>query len=145
MGFHLSRLVALAALLRASYAFSVTANTDGNALASAIFGNGISVISASFNGASDSSGTFTDGPFGMGDAAILTSGAAVGALPNGDHYVNNGAAGSATYCGGLSNNAAILTADVMLIPGFGGMRFEVVMASEESGLVLLATKCFTVN
>ncbi|TVY78876.1 hypothetical protein Focb16_v009126 [Fusarium oxysporum f. sp. cubense] len=133
MGFHLSRLVALAALLRASYAFSVTANTDGNALASAIFGNGISVISASFTGASDSSGTFTDGPFGMGDAAILTSGAAVGALPNGDHYVNNGAAGSATYCGGLSNNAAILTADVMLIPGFGGMRFEVVMASEESG------------
>ncbi|KAG7436390.1 hypothetical protein Forpi1262_v002784 [Fusarium oxysporum f. sp. raphani] len=133
MGFHLSRLVAVAALLRASYAFSVTANTDGNALASAIFGNGISVISASFTGASDSSGTFTDGPFGMGDAAILTSGAAVGALPNGDHYVNNGAAGSATYCDGLSNNAAILTADVMLIPGFGGMRFEVVMASEESG------------
>ncbi|KAF6526590.1 hypothetical protein HZS61_009634 [Fusarium oxysporum f. sp. conglutinans] len=133
MGFHLSRLVALAALLRASYAFSVTANTDGNALASAIFGNSISVISASFTGASDSSGTFTDGPFGMGDAAILTSGAAVGALPNGDHYVNNGAAGSATYCDGLSNNAAILTADVMLIPGFGGMRFEVVMASEESG------------
>ncbi|KAI7769124.1 hypothetical protein LZL87_000671 [Fusarium oxysporum] len=133
MGFHLSRLVALAALLRASYAFSVTTNTDGNALASAIFGNGISVISASFTGASDSSGTFTDGPFGMGDAAILTSGAAVGALPNGDHYVNNGAAGSATYCGGSSNNAAILTADIMLIPGFGGMRFEVVMASEESG------------
>ncbi|RYC95453.1 hypothetical protein BFJ63_vAg1738 [Fusarium oxysporum f. sp. narcissi] len=133
MGFHLSRLVVLAALLRASYAFSVTANTDGNALASAIFGNGISVISASFTGASDSSGTFTDGPFGMGDAAILTSGAAVGALPNENHYVNNGAAGSATYCGGLSNNAAILTADVMLIPGFGGVRFEVVMASEESG------------
>ncbi|KAI1036853.1 hypothetical protein LB503_002900 [Fusarium chuoi] len=134
MGFHLSSLVALAALLRTSWAFSVTANTDGNALASAIFGNGISIISASFTGASVSSGTFTDGPFGMGDAAILTSGAAVGALPNGDHYVNNGAAGSATYCGGgSSNNAAILTADVMVIPGFGGMRFEVVMASEELG------------
>ncbi|KAF4951879.1 hypothetical protein FGADI_7172 [Fusarium gaditjirri] len=69
----------------------------------------------------------------MGDAAILTSGAAVGALPNGDHYADNGAAGSTTYCGGLSNNAAILTADIMIIPGFGGMRFEVVMASEESG------------
>ncbi|KAF5632366.1 hypothetical protein F25303_9424 [Fusarium sp. NRRL 25303] len=134
MGFHLSSLVALAALMRASCAFSVTANTDGNALASAIFGNGINIISASFTGASVSSGTFTDGPFGMGDAAILTSGAAVGALPNGDHYVNNGAAGSVTYCGGgSSNNAAILTADVMVIPGFGGMRFEVVMASEELG------------
>ncbi|KAF5630835.1 hypothetical protein F52700_7054 [Fusarium sp. NRRL 52700] len=134
MGFHLSSLVASAALLRASYAFSVTENTDGNVLASAIFGNGISVISASFTGASVSSGTFTDGPFGMGDAAILTSGAAVGALPNGDHYVNNGAAGSVTYCGGSSsNNAAILTADVMIAPGFGGMRFEVVMASEEFG------------
>ncbi|EWZ98062.1 hypothetical protein FOWG_02320 [Fusarium oxysporum f. sp. lycopersici MN25] len=145
MGFHLSRLVVLAALLRASYAFSVTANTDGNALASAIFGNGISVISASFTGASDSSGTFTDGPFGMGDAAILTSGAAVGALPNGDHYVNNGAAGSATYCGGLSNNAAILTADVMLIPGFGGVRFEVVMASEESGSAADAIGIFVNN
>ncbi|PNP83052.1 hypothetical protein FNYG_03374 [Fusarium nygamai] len=134
MGFHMSSLVALAALLRASYAFSVTADTDGDALASAIFGTGISVISASFTGASDSSGTFTDGPFGMGDAAILTSGAAVGALPNGGHFVDNGAAGSVTYCGGSSsNNAAILTADVMLLPGFGGMRFEVVMASEESG------------
>lgn len=146
MGFHLSSLVALAALMRASCAFSVTANTDGNALASAIFGNGINIISASFTGASVSSGTFTDGPFGMGDAAILTSGAAVGALPNGDHYVNNGAAGSVTYCGGgSSNNAAILTADVMVIPGFGGMRFEVVMASEELGLVILATNRFTDN
>ncbi|KAF5577307.1 hypothetical protein FPCIR_12192 [Fusarium pseudocircinatum] len=134
MGFHLSRLVALVALLRASYAFSVTAVTDGDALASAIFGAGIIVISASFTGASDSSGTFTDGPFGMGDAAILTSGTAVGALLNGGHFVDNGAAGSVTYCGGSSsNNAAILTADVMLLPGFGGMRFEVVMASEESG------------
>ncbi|KAF5567839.1 hypothetical protein FPHYL_3052 [Fusarium phyllophilum] len=134
MEFHLSSLVALAALLHASYAFSVTADTDGNVLASAIFGTGISVISASFTGASDSSGIFTDGPFGMGDAAILTSGAAVGALPNGGHFVDNGAAGSVTYCGGSSShNAAILTADVMLLPGFGGMRFEVVMASEESG------------
>ncbi|KAF5703062.1 hypothetical protein FMUND_13176 [Fusarium mundagurra] len=139
MGFHLSSLVALAALLRASYAFSVTADTDGNVLASAIFGTGISVISASFTGASDSSGTFTDGPFGMGDAAILTSGAAVGALPNGAHFVDNGAVGSVTYCGGSSsNNAAILTADVMLLPGFGGMRFEVVMASEESGLTAVS-------
>ncbi|KAF4438919.1 hypothetical protein FACUT_4547 [Fusarium acutatum] len=110
------------------------ADTDGNVLASAIFGTGISVISASFTGASDSSGTFTDGPFGMGDAAILTSGAAVGALPDGDHYVNNGAAGSVTYCGGSSSyDAATLTADIMLLPGFGGMRFEVVMALEESG------------
>ncbi|KAF5679721.1 hypothetical protein FDENT_8654 [Fusarium denticulatum] len=134
MGFHLLRLIALAALLRASYAFSITAGTDGDALASAIFGTGISVISASFTGALDSSGTFTDGPFGIGDAAILTSGAAVGALPNGGHFVDNGAAGSVTYCGGSSsNNAAILTADVMLLPGFEGMRFEVVMASEESG------------
>ncbi|KAF4344769.1 hypothetical protein FBEOM_1311 [Fusarium beomiforme] len=136
MKFHLLRLVASAALLSASQAFDVTADTDPNDLASAIFGNGIDVLSASFSGASVSSGLFIDGPFGIGNAAILTSGSAVQALPNnGGRSVNNGAPGSATYCGDGTNDAAVLTADVILSGGFTGMRFELVIASEEGGAV----------
>ncbi|KAL6411630.1 hypothetical protein AUP68_05346 [Ilyonectria robusta] len=102
-------------------------------LANAIFGNGLTILSSSFSGASVSSGTFADGPFGIGSGGILTSGTAVGALPGGDHYVNNGAAGSDTYCGAATYNAAILTVDLFLNPTFNGINFEYIMASEEEG------------
>jgi hypothetical protein len=129
-GFH---LIACAVLLPACQAFSVTTTNDANTLASAIFGNGITILSASFSGASVSSGTFVDGPFGIGSGGILTSGAAVGALPNGDHYVNNGAPGSSTYCGENTFNAAILTVDLLVQVGFSGLRVEAILASEEEG------------
>ncbi|KAH7006878.1 hypothetical protein EDB80DRAFT_511504, partial [Ilyonectria destructans] len=83
--------------------------------------------------ASASSGTFTDGPFGIGSGGMLTSGAAIGALTNGDHYVNNNAPGSDTYCGVNTYNAAILTVDLFLNPTFDGINFEYIMASEEEG------------
>ncbi|CAG7559450.1 unnamed protein product [Fusarium equiseti] len=129
-GFH---LVASAVLLPACQAFSVTTTNDANALASTIFGNGITILSASFSGAAVSSGTFVDGPFGIGSGGILTSGAAVGALPNGDLYVNNGAPGSSTYCGANTFNAAILTVDLLVQVGFSGLRVEAILASEEEG------------
>ncbi|KAL5599107.1 hypothetical protein FOVSG1_006919 [Fusarium oxysporum f. sp. vasinfectum] len=127
------QLVASAVLLPASQAFSVTTTNDANALASAIFGQGITILQASFSGATISSGTFTDGPFGIGSGGILTSGAAVGALPNGDHYVNNGAPGSDTYCNTNTFNAAILTVDFFLNPTYSGVRVELILASEEEG------------
>ncbi|KAL9572011.1 hypothetical protein ACKAV7_003843 [Fusarium commune] len=71
--------------------------------------------------------------FGIGSGGILTSGAAIGALPNGDHYVNNGAPGSDTYCNTNTFNAAILTVDFLLNPTYRGVRVELILASEEEG------------
>ncbi|EXL68097.1 hypothetical protein FOPG_15811 [Fusarium oxysporum f. sp. conglutinans race 2 54008] len=127
------QVVASAVLLPVSQAFSIVTTNDANALASAIFGQGITILQASFSGATVSSGTFDDGPFGIGSGGILTSGAAVGALPNGDHYVNNGAPGSDTYCNANTFNAAILTVDFFLNPTYSGVRVELILASEEEG------------
>ncbi|RKL07844.1 hypothetical protein BFJ68_g9646 [Fusarium oxysporum] len=127
------QVVASAVLLPVSQAFSIVTTNDANALASAIFGQGITILQASFSGATVSSGTFADGPFGIGSGGILTSGAAVGALPNGDHYVNNGAPGSDTYCNANTFNAAILTVDFFLNPTYSGVRVELILASEEEG------------
>ncbi|KAI8651528.1 hypothetical protein NCS55_01397900 [Fusarium keratoplasticum] len=114
--------------------FGVTGSNDANVLANALFsGPGITIVQASFTGAASSSGTFIDGPFGIGSGAILTSGSAVGALPNGDHYVNNGQPGSDTYCNVNTFNAAILTVDVVVGVGYNGIDFEYIMASEEEG------------
>ncbi|RYC88130.1 hypothetical protein BFJ63_vAg8988 [Fusarium oxysporum f. sp. narcissi] len=135
MGLQLSsiQVIASAVLLPVSQAFSIVTTNDANALASAIFGQGITILQASFSGATVSSGTFADGPFGIGSGGILTSGAAVGALPNGDHYVNNGAPGSDTYCNANTFNAAILTVDFFLNPTYSGVRVELILASEEEG------------
>ncbi|KAJ4181514.1 hypothetical protein NW755_011051 [Fusarium falciforme] len=114
--------------------FSVTTSNDANTLAAALFsGPGVTILQAAFSGAAVSSGTFTDGPFGIGSGVILTSGAAVGALPNGDHYVNNGAPGSDTYCGTSTFNAAILSVDIFVGVGYNGIDFEYILASEEEG------------
>ncbi|PCD20797.1 hypothetical protein FGRA07_04949 [Fusarium graminearum] len=127
------QLAALSVLLPVSNAFSVTTTNDANTLANAILGQGITVLQASFSGAAVSSGLFSDGPFGIGSGAILTSGSAVGALPGGDHYVNNGAPGSDTYCGPNTFNAALLTVDFFLDPTYSGIRVEFIFASEEEG------------
>ncbi|KAG5657796.1 hypothetical protein KAF25_007829 [Fusarium avenaceum] len=127
------QLFASAVLLPASQAFSIVTTNDANTLAAAIFGQGTTVLGATFSGASVSSGTFADGPFGIGSGAILTSGAATGALPNGDHYVNNGAPGSDDFCGPNTFNAAILTVDFLVDAALDGVRVELIVASEEEG------------
>ncbi|KAF4989014.1 hypothetical protein FDECE_14837 [Fusarium decemcellulare] len=135
MGFQLTGLIASTLLLLSPCtAFSVTASNDANTLANAIFsGPGITILQAAFSGAAQSSGTFTEGPFGIGNAGMLTSGAAVGALPGGNHYVNNGAPGSDRYCGPNTFNAAILTVDFFINPTYNGIDVEFIMASEEEG------------
>ncbi|QPC58101.1 hypothetical protein HYE67_000332 [Fusarium culmorum] len=127
------QLAALSVLLPVSDAFSVTTTNDANSLANAILGQGITLLQASFSGAAISSGSFSEGPFGIGSGAILTSGSAIGALPNGDHYVNNGAPSSDTYCGPNTFNAALLTVDFFLDPTYSGIRVEFIFASEEEG------------
>jgi hypothetical protein len=133
MWFASSHLLIACAILRLCACFSITTSNDANTLADAIFGNGLTILQAQFSGASVSSGTFAEGPFGIGSGGILTTGAAIGALPAGDHYVNNGAPGSATYCNANTFNAAILTVDLLLDPTYNGFNIEYIMASEEMG------------
>ncbi|CAM1511862.1 Fc.00g093750.m01.CDS01 [Cosmosporella sp. VM-42] len=126
-------IIASATLLSLCRGFSVITTDDANTLANAIFGQGITILQAQFSGASVSSGTFDGGPFSIRTGAILTSGAASGALPNGDHYVNNGAPGSDTYCNVNTFNAAILTVDFLLDPAYSGVEVQFILASEEEG------------
>ncbi|KAG8671082.1 hypothetical protein FPOAC2_04402 [Fusarium poae] len=135
MRFQLSSfgLISLSALLPKCQAFSITETGDANALASAIFGPGIEILGATFSGASQSSGTFVDGPFGIGSGAILTSGLATGALPGGNKNVNNEAPGSVTYCGSGSSNAAVLRVEFFVYPAYNGIRIEFIFASQEIG------------
>ncbi|KAF3809010.1 hypothetical protein GCG54_00011204 [Colletotrichum gloeosporioides] len=127
-------IAALAAAIPLCLGFTVTASGDASVLANAIFtGPGVSVLSATFSGSATSSGTFTDGLGGIGNGAILTTGSAAGALPGGDHYVNNGAGGSNTYCGTNTFNAAILSVSVAIANGYNGVQVEFIMASEEEG------------
>ncbi|KAF4973832.1 hypothetical protein FZEAL_9211 [Fusarium zealandicum] len=69
-----SLIVASATLFSLCASFSISPSDDADVLANAIFsGPGTNVVSASFTGASISSGTFADGPFGIGARAILTT------------------------------------------------------------------------
>ncbi|TDZ61478.1 hypothetical protein CTRI78_v004346 [Colletotrichum trifolii] len=130
----IASVAALLGLVPFCDSLTVTASNNANVLANALFsGPGITVSSAIYSGASAASGTFTAGLGGIGSGALLTSGSAVGALPGGNLYVNNGAAGSATYCGANSFNAAILTVTVSLGAGYSGIQVEFVLASEEAG------------
>ncbi|KAK1671497.1 hypothetical protein BDP55DRAFT_675761 [Colletotrichum godetiae] len=131
-------LAAFAAFAPLCGSFSVTTTSDANVLANAIFnGPGITVLQATFSGAAVSSGTFTDGLGGIGNGAILTSGTAGGALPGGNQYSDNGAAGSDTYCGANTFNAAILTVGIAIDPGYNGVQVEFILASVEEGYVNL--------
>lgn len=99
-------LISLVGFFSYCTAISITASNDPTTLAEAIFnGLGVTVVGATYQGATNAAGTFTDGPFGIGSGGILTTGNAPDALPGGNDYVNNGAAGSATYCGPSSFNA----------------------------------------
>jgi hypothetical protein len=126
----------LTTLLPVCHGFSVTTTNDANVLANAIFtGPGITVVQASFSGAGVSSGTFTDGLGGIGNGAILTSGAAVRAVQNDNSIGSNGVPGDATYCGPSSYDAALLTVDILINPAYSGVQVEFIVASKEQGYV----------
>lgn len=129
-----STLISLVGFFSYCTAISITTSNDPTTLAEAIFnGLGVTVVGATYQGAAGAAGTFTDGPFGIGNGGILTTGTAVGALAGGDHYVNNGVAGSATYCGPSTFNAAILSVDINVQAGYTGILVNLILASEEEG------------
>ncbi|EQB55303.1 hypothetical protein CGLO_04779 [Colletotrichum gloeosporioides Cg-14] len=128
-------IAALAAAISVCHCFGVTVSDDALILANAIFtGPGVVVQSATFTGFPTSSGTFTDGLGGIGNGAILTNGAADGALPGGNQYNDNGLPGSSTYCGSSNTfDASILSVSVTISSGYNGVQVQFIMASQEEG------------
>ncbi len=132
-------LFAVCALASPSLALDIQPTGDAKTLADAIGGGGgIVVKSVKYDGGAQASGTYTAGPLGMADGTILTSGAAVNALPPnnntgagtnlnlpGDPLCNALAGGVGTY------DAARLEIVFTLPPGASGIRFEYVVGSEE--------------
>ncbi|XXX78225.1 choice-of-anchor L domain-containing protein [Sorangium sp. So ce134] len=138
-----------AALLCLGYggsAFGLTIGTtnDAGSLASSLLATGgaINVTSMSYTGAATASGTYSDGPLGIADGAILTSGSASLALPPGspsDSQVNSLPGDSlcdALVPGLESHDAAKLTINFDLAPGFSGISFQSIFGSEEYPLFL---------
>ncbi|KAG7413798.1 hypothetical protein Forpe1208_v008342 [Fusarium oxysporum f. sp. rapae] len=128
---HPGLLAIWALLLSPCSSIDIVTTNDGNVLANAaISGPGVTVVSGSFSGSSMAAGTFSNGPFGIGSGIILTSGSAAGALPGGDGYVANGAAGSNTYCGANTFDGAILTMDIDVDAGFNGFLVQLILAGQ---------------
>ncbi|KPM43909.1 hypothetical protein AK830_g2619 [Neonectria ditissima] len=126
-----SRLAISASLFSVCAAFTVSPSDDASVVGNALFsGPGITFLQGSFSGASGAIGTFTNGPFGIGDGAILTTGEAVGAELGGNTFVSNDAPGS-DYCGSNSYDGAVLQVSFSLDPGYNGLQFEYILASQE--------------
>lgn len=123
-------------LLTRCTGFTVTTNNDDAAVANAIFnGPGVTVIYSDSAFASGSIGTFTDGPFGIGNGGLLTSGVASGALPGGDQSVDNGFENNGQgdfLCATNSRNPDSLYVQIRLASGYNGIRIQLIMATEET-------------
>ncbi|KAF4335477.1 extracellular alpha-1 4-glucan glucosidase [Fusarium beomiforme] len=128
-------LLALWALLPYYCSSMDIVNTnDSTVMAAAVFGNspGVNIISSYYGGADDASGTFTNGPFGIGSGVILTTGNVTNALPgNASPYGYNGVHGNGSFCapGFQGLDAAQLFITIELQPGYNGLVIEMIMAS----------------
>ncbi|HSN99036.1 MAG TPA: choice-of-anchor L domain-containing protein [Candidatus Nanopelagicales bacterium] len=123
-----------------AHALVVTPTDNAQVLVNALMGAGsaISVTSVSYSGAAAASGTYTDGPLGMGNGALLTSGSAMGALPpndSGNTTTSNGLPGhplcDALIPGYTSQDASVLSITFDLASAFDGIQFNSVFGSEE--------------
>ncbi len=123
------------------WALSISPTGDANALVGAVKGTGgkgLTITSVEYSGVWDASGTFTAGPLGIPDGALLTSGQATIALPpnnSGSMGRSNGKAGD-PLCNQLipgytSYDAARLTIKFNLAAGYDGISFLFVFGSEE--------------
>lgn len=130
-----------AALAFASTAscLSVTPSNDAHALAKALLGEGLTLVSATFSGAAASSGLYTKGPLGIRDSIVLTTGDAVDVIPGpgtkDEISKSNGGSGNsmceALNGGVVSFDTAFLSMDVILQPGFTGFSSEFIFSTEE--------------
>jgi len=130
----------LSALVGTTSALDVVTSADAMLLAEAIVGPGLEVLSAAYFGANISTGTFTDGPLGILDGVVFTSGQATDTIPNpGDTEVDSvplNTVGS-KFCDDLSSgkgtsyDASILSFKVAVERDYEGITAEYIFASEE--------------
>ncbi|RGP71710.1 hypothetical protein FLONG3_7014 [Fusarium longipes] len=129
------RLAVFLTLPLLSHGFSVAVDNSAQGLANAIFqGPGLTVTDYDRAVASGSSGRFINGPFGIGQGGILTTGQLSGALPGGDGSIDNGFRnGEFDYLCGASNSrdASVIYAQISLDPGYNGVRLEFIFATNE--------------
>ncbi|KAI9766916.1 MAG: hypothetical protein M1840_006213 [Geoglossum simile] len=130
-----SKLAAVAAVaITGASAVNITPTGDATTLANTLLGPGITLVSASFQGDAGGSGTYTDGPLGIKNSIILTSGNAL-------HPYEPSTEGTALdlpgfgrcdeLSGGTSFDAAVLTLHVTLDAGYPGFYSQFVFASDE--------------
>jgi hypothetical protein len=130
-----SKLAAAAAVaITGASAANITPTGDANTLANALLGPGITLVSASFQGDPAGSGTYTDGPLGIKNSIILTSGDALhpyGPSTEGTAQNLPGFYRCDDLSGGTSFDAAVLTLHVTLDTGYQGFYSQFVFASDE--------------
>ncbi|NEN24036.1 T9SS type A sorting domain-containing protein [Cryomorpha ignava] len=134
-------MIVVVAVLTSALAFSqiaVVDETDATILANTLIGSesGVTIVSATFTGSANSSGTFSGGDFGIGEGILLTSGSAqlaVGPNTSSGSGTGNGTPGDADLnlitAPFTTNDAAIL--EITFIPSGNSLEFTYVFASEE--------------
>ncbi|KAF4994654.1 hypothetical protein FGRMN_5651 [Fusarium graminum] len=134
----IAKLVEVSILASLSTGFTVQVENGafGEVLARAAFSQQEVSVVSSLSAAPNSVGTFTDGPFGIGNGVILTTGLATGALPQGNREVDNGYRNDGSfdsYCGPDSMNPVLFTigADISLVAGAKGVRIDFIFATNE--------------
>lgn len=113
--------------------FQVSPVSDAMQLARAIFSEDhINILSASFQPRVhiDSVGSFTNGPFGLGHGAILSTGRADQAMKGGTGNHDMGGSGS-KYCGVGSTDRTVLFVDFETTAEIEGLEVEFVLATNE--------------
>jgi outer membrane protein OmpA-like peptidoglycan-associated protein len=134
----LSLLVLLVAT--PAMALDITASDDAETLAAAVVvGSGVTIDGATYTGNEEASGTYTDGPLGIKDGSILTSGAATNALPpnDTDSATSDWQGAGDPLCDALigsntsTGDAAKLEITFTVAEGYKGIRFEYIVGSEE--------------
>ncbi|KAI9783339.1 MAG: hypothetical protein M1839_003873 [Geoglossum umbratile] len=130
-----NKLAAVAAVaITGASAVNITPTGDATVLANALLGPGITLVSADFNGDASGSGTYTDGPLGIPNSIVLTSGDPLHPYaPSSEGTKQNvpGFGRCDALSGGASGDAAVLTLKVNLEQGYPGFFSQFVFASDE--------------
>jgi hypothetical protein len=129
-------LLSVLALSRHGAGFTITTSEYVTTVLLGIFNDPAFTLSR-FSGQSlplGSAGTFTGGPFGIRNGAILTTGAADGPVNVNDGSIDDSGlqgANSDQWCASGSRNTLILSAQVHLDAAYSGFTFEYIFATNE--------------
>lgn len=117
-------------------AFTIVTSNTASVLGTGAVGSGGLLVTGSFAGGTTSSGTFVNGPLGLNNGTILTTGLAPSAIPGSTKLstINNVAGSSlCTSTLGAANtfDAAVLTLSVTLPVEFQGITADFIFATAE--------------